>query len=132
MSYQEALEAAGAQVLAFAEFDSYQGDWLARLPGGYVSGSYGSCSGCDAFEGEFGHWSGRCSEHDYEPNPPADCEACAAGKAVYSKRLTAFGQSYLDDLTDAASLRERFTKQAEWDRDATEIVAWLDAQEVAS
>ena len=132
MSYQEALEAAGATVLAYAKFGSYQGDWLARLPNGYVSGSYGSCSGCDAFEGEFGYWRGQCNEHEYDFEDHADCEACAARKADYSKRLTAFGQSYLDYLTDAASLRERFTTQAEWDRDATEIVAWLDAQEVAS
>lgn len=31
MSYQEALEAAGAQVELFTEFGSYQGTWIARV-----------------------------------------------------------------------------------------------------
>ena len=58
MSYQEALEAAGATVHAFEFFGSYQGDWWAKVTyngeTGWVHGSYGSCSGCDAFEAEFG------------------------------------------------------------------------------
>ena len=55
MSYTVALEAAGATVRAYQEFGSYQGDWWARvvLPDGregWVTSSYGSCSGCDALE----------------------------------------------------------------------------------
>lgn len=58
MSYQLALEAAGCEVLDFVEFGCYQGEWLAliRKDGvlGVCEGSYGSCSGCDSFEAEFG------------------------------------------------------------------------------
>lgn len=56
-SYEETLELAGATVHIFQEFGSYQGDWWARVTyngvTGWVTGSYGSCSGCDAFHGEF-------------------------------------------------------------------------------
>lgn len=31
MSYREALEVAGATVVAFEEFGSYQGDWIAKV-----------------------------------------------------------------------------------------------------
>jgi hypothetical protein len=58
-SYQAALEAAGAEVEEFKEFGSYQGDWWARVSfggrRGWVTGSYSSYSGCDAFEAEFGY-----------------------------------------------------------------------------
>jgi hypothetical protein len=60
-AYHLALDCAGVEVLDFAEFGSYQGRWIAkvRFPNGeeyFVSDYYGSCSGCDAFEAEFG-WS---------------------------------------------------------------------------
>jgi len=57
MGYFEALEAAGAQVLASQTFGSYQGDWFAKVnyngSTAWVHGCYGSCSGCDAFCAEF-------------------------------------------------------------------------------
>ena len=50
MSYCQALEAAGAKILQFKSFGSYQGDWWAKVEYngeiGWVAGSYGSCSGC--------------------------------------------------------------------------------------
>ena len=52
--YDDCLEAAGADVLDFERFGSYQGEWwaLVRCAGalGFVSGGFGSCSGCDAIE----------------------------------------------------------------------------------
>lgn len=78
MSYQSALEAAGAEVIQFEYFGSYQGDWLAlvRVDGalGVVEGWYGSCSYCDAFESEFGY-----SESGED----------------YQERLADFGRGYL-------------------------------------
>ena len=79
--YQAAIYAAGADILAFEEFGSYQGEWIAeiKLPNGevfFVSGCYGSCSGCDAFQAEFG-WD--CDEADPE----------------YTEKLAAFGRDYL-------------------------------------
>jgi hypothetical protein len=86
--YQEAMEAAGAEVLAFEQFGSYQGEWYAKVKYngeiGWVQGSYGSCSGCDAFEGEFGYtWYDDLSDDE---------------KADYQQRLADFGRTYLDTI----------------------------------
>lgn len=79
MSYQSALEAAGVTVHDFKEFGSYQGEWVAYVTfegeTGFITGGYGSCSGCDAFESEFG-WG-----DDKEEN--------------YQQRLADFGRGYL-------------------------------------
>lgn len=106
MGYQEALEAAGAIVLDFTKFGSYQGDWWAVVDyqgkRGWVNGSYGSCSGCDAFESEFG-W------HD-EDN---------------QEKLAAFGKNYLDSLMNQDEAIKEASRYIEWDTDAQEMVAHI-------
>ena len=100
MSYQSALEAAGAEVLEFEEFGSYQGEWLAlvRVGGvlGVAEGCYGSCSGCDSFEAEFG-WNDRDAEN-------------------YEQRLADFGNGYLPawTLSEARANMERRLEQYSW------------------
>jgi hypothetical protein len=83
MGYQTAMEAAGAVIHAYESFGDYQGSWYAKVTyngeTGWVEGSYGSCSGCDAFEAEFG-WS-----YEDEPN--------------VQERLAEFGRSYLTVVT---------------------------------
>jgi len=63
-SYEGALRAGGANVLTFQQFGSYQGEWYAKVEfdgrTGWVSGSHGSCSGCDAIEADFDTYSMRC------------------------------------------------------------------------
>ena len=109
--YAVALKAAGAELLAFGEWGSYQGDWVAhvRYKGreGFVRGWYGSCSGCDAFQAEMG-WD------DTEPD--------------YQERLVAFGANYLEELHTKEELLAEFVPQAQWDMDADKIVAWLNAR----
>lgn len=61
MGYESCLEAAGATVHDFIQIGDYQGTWYAFLTfkgvTGFVSGSYGSCSGCDAYDAECeSHW----------------------------------------------------------------------------
>ena len=90
MGYCEAMEFAGAEVLEYQSFGSYQGDWFAKVlfegKIGWVHGSYGSCSHCDAFESEFDYDRGpECSEHRYEDGSEG-CEHCHAAKADYDKR----------------------------------------------
>ena len=61
-------EARGQRVLWFRRFGSYQGDWLLLSRDDdlyYVyKDSYGSCSGCDAIEAEFGY------DRGLEPGDP--------------------------------------------------------------
>jgi hypothetical protein len=124
MSYDAAMEAAGAEVLRFQQFGSYQGEWYAkvRFNGNlmWVNGSYGSCSGCDAFEGEFGYKTREeCDEHRYEHPKPTECAACDENKKAYDEKLAAFGLSYLEsgDMTDAEAIRK--ATQYSWDSQAS-------------
>lgn len=109
--YVKALFAAGVKVIDFEEFGSYQGDWWAEVlfPNGetyFATGSYGSCSGCDAFEAEFG-W----SEED---------------KPDYLHRLKDFGRDYLGNCFTLEQAISEASKYAEWDHDAQEAIAWLE------
>ncbi len=100
MSYDSALAAAGADVLDFVEFGSYQGEWLAliRVGGvlGVAEGSYGSCSVCDSFQSEFG-W------NDEEADD-------------YQERLADFGNGYLPAYTldEMISKLERTIEEYSW------------------
>lgn len=112
MSYKSALEAAGAVVQEFQHFGSYQGDWYARVvykgEEGWVAGSFGSCSHCDAFENEFGY-----PNHD---------------GSDYDQRLASFGESYLSGILPA----EHYTKyinslndEFNYDSESEEAARWI-------
>ena len=129
MSYELALKAAGADVKVFKEFGDYQGTWWAKVSYkgelGWVSGNYGSCSGCDAFEAEFfyNYYEG-CEEHRYDEQK--DCLACQENIKKYQERLTIFGKSYLDDLLMSQEAAEKeASTNLDWDTEAEEVVAFL-------
>jgi hypothetical protein len=109
--YHEALEAAGATVHAFEHFGSYQGDWWAKVTiaerTGWVNGSFGSCSHCDAFESEF-RW------NDQE-------------KPDYRERLAAFGREYLEKMLDQSEAEAEAARNIEWDHDAEEMLKFIKA-----
>jgi hypothetical protein len=111
MGYQQALEAAGAKIRAFKEFGSYQGDWFAITEDDYViQGSYGSCSGCDAFEAEFGYDSHNLTDKQYQ------------------SKLASFGQEYLMNPEHLNITITRYTVKSEdeyWGAEDREIRDWL-------
>jgi len=111
MSYEQAMEAAGATVHQYESFGSYQGDWWAHVTyngtTGFVTGSYGSCSGCDAFQAEFG-WDDK-KETDYP------------------QRLAAFGAEYLDNIMTYDQAVTEASRNVDWDLDAEEMVNWIKA-----
>ena len=135
MSYIESLEAAGATVLEEASFGSYQGDWFALVDykgkRGYVQGSYGSCSGCDAFEAEFNYGEKTCDEHNY--NYSDVCEDCIGAKERYNEKLVDFGRGYLEDVDGALGLTDYdetlayAVRNIEWDSDAQSMVTWVES-----
>ena len=131
MSYEQALEAAGAKVLASERFGSYQGDWFALVEyegrRGYVHGAYGSCSGCDDFEAEFDVDNEKCQKHRYDRDSPT-CAACDAAKVEYQRRLVEFGRDYLDQLLTQAEAEALASKNLAWDADAHEMLKWLKSQ----
>lgn len=130
MSYQKAMEAAGAKIIAFEQFGSYQGDWWAKVEYenqiGWVHGSYGSCSGRDAFESEFGWDEEHCEDHKYN-DTPTDCKKCIEIKKNYEDRLIAFGECYLDLISYEEAV-SKASENLDWDGDAQEMVDWIKAQ----
>lgn len=125
------MKSAGAKVLEFETFGDYQGTWLAKVKyegkEGWVAGSFGSCSGCDAFQAEFGSDYHDClgdeyhspfSENDFRDN----CETCQDLK----KRLIAFGKDYLDNIQSKKILIAKYKEQAEWDLGADKLIEFLN------
>jgi hypothetical protein len=140
MSYQEALEAGGAEVLAFESFGSYQGAWWARVryegKEGWITGSFGSCSGCDSFEAEFGygdsHYHATPEGRQYidasDPLTPDSCADCAKLAA----RLADFGRRYLDEIMTQEAAEKEASLNLEWDTDADEMVRFIRANALSS
>lgn len=103
------LEKAGAKVIAFEEFGSYQGDWLAFVEykgeKGIVHGAYGSCSGCDAFQSQFDYNTSRPTirgdkfyrnEDTWDEDSECTEEEYNEAVKVYEQRLADFGKQYLE------------------------------------
>lgn len=111
MSYKDALEAAGAQVLEFAQFGNYSGQWVAKVryggETGYIQDWWGSCSHCDAFEAEVGY--GYDDEEDY------------------NKRLAVFGRRYLDTILPAQHYIDMYVKQKDdyLSEESREALDWI-------
>jgi hypothetical protein len=110
MSYESALKAAGAAVIDFKSFGSWQGEWVALVDYnnelGWVQGSYGSCNVCDAFQSEFG-WS--CDEESED----------------YQVRLVSFGESYLDGLMTTENITSYFKNNSSWDSESEAAYNWI-------
>lgn len=97
--YKLALHAAGVDVLDYESFGSYQGEWWAKVkfPNDelyFVNGYFGSCSGCDSFEAEFG-W-----RDDERPD--------------YAHRLKDFGRDYLETCYTREQAIEKASEMVEW------------------
>lgn len=130
MGYKDAIEAAGASVIEFERFGSYQGDWWAKTNLGWIHGSYGSCSGCDAFEGEFGYGCENCEEHQYSSKYECKgCSECEKSAAEYKRRLADFGRGYLDGAMTHAKALEVASENLEWDLEAEEMVKFIKEHE---
>lgn len=115
MSYKKALEAAGAEVLAFETFGSYQGDWFAkvRYEGEvfWLRDYYGSCSGCDAFEADVGYSWGIPEEE-------------------YNAKVAEFGKRYLEPserLTFEQALE--IAGKDNWDNTSEDMVKFVKENE---
>ena len=131
MDYSDVLKMAGATVHAYREFGSYQGDWLAKVTfngrEGWIRDYYGSCSGCDALQGEVGFAGHECGSDDWY-NPlyeddgfRAGCPKCQELKA----RAIALGAEYLDDILTQEKAEAVVSENLDWDTKAKEMLAFL-------
>lgn len=129
MSYESALRAGGATVFDFQSFGSYQGDWLALVEfngvRGFVHGSFGSCSDCDAWESEFGDlWNeDHCDAHDEFTH---DCAACAERFLYFKAKVEQFGLDYLREMKTHAEALKGASRNLDWDSNAKEMVDWIN------
>ena len=134
MSYKLTLEKAGAKVLEFKEFGSYQGTWLAKVEydreTGWVQGSYGSCSGCDAFQAEF-EWSEEPYYNEQDKTWELNYEVVTEEVALdaqnkYNNKLCNFGKTYLDSgLYTQEQIEKLISEDIEWDPEAEEMLKWV-------
>lgn len=128
--YASALEAAGAKVVGFKEFGSYQGEWWAAVivngKRRFINGSYGSCSGCDSFEAEFGWSEGHCSAH-YREEDQKGCAACKALAKKHEVKLAGFGAPYLESDYTRKDAIKAAGEHITWDSAAEEMVNWIQA-----
>ncbi len=145
MGYSEALEKAGCKILAFEEFGSYQGTWLAFVEHngqkGIVEGSYGSCSGCDAFQAEFDYGdeptekNGKYykSYRTWDEDEECTKEEFEELKRAAEKKLADFGASYLSGgLYDKAHYEQRLSglDSDDWfDEETKEYCLWAIKQD---
>jgi len=129
--YKLALKEAGAEILAFESFGSYQGEWWAKViwngETGWVNGSYGSCSGCDAYQSEFGFINEECEAHRYDYQET--CPDCVEVKAAIQQRIINFGKTYLEDmLLTQEEAEKKASANIEWDTDAVPMLEWIKSQ----
>lgn len=115
MGYSWALTAAGATVVEFKTTGSYQGTWGAIVDyngeRSLVTGYYGSCSHCDAYQAEFDRYGdsedvhtrdGKYYDGNYEE---IDRETYDIMSARMNERLAEFGRSYLANPVDKATIQ---------------------------
>ena len=131
MSYKKCLELAGAKVYEFDNFGSYQGDWWAKVEYqgkiGWIHGWFGSCSGCDAFQAEFGYGSHEHEDDDYityydfPEKYKEDCPYCQD----LNKRMIEFGEKYLDDLYTQEEAENKASENLDWDGNAQEMLDFI-------
>ena len=115
-SYKDILERIYDKVYLYKEYGSYQGDWLAHVKKGdeefWLWGWYGSCSGCDWFQGEENYpWFYGNEEPDFE-----------VAKKLYEKETKRLIKSFVSDYDANKFTKEELityleNKLKEWDDD---------------
>lgn len=143
MSYQQALQAAGANVIGIHYAGSYQGTWGAVVEyqgkKGLVTGNYGSCSMCDAFQAEFEQlmWGSDVISYDSETGEYTKdygdvvCtkEEYDAQEAENQQKLSDFGKRYLHVIQDKWDVENQLNHlskdEDDWyDAEMRELLEW--------
>jgi hypothetical protein len=138
MSYAHALRTAGAEVVDFKEIGSYQGTWGAVVDfqgqRSLVTGYYGSCSHCDAYQSQFDRYSSDEPYFDEETGKyysdrwqeqEITKEAYEADQEEQKQRLIDFGMSYLRNPMTEEDVKKRIeyydsNDNGEWSFDSEE------------
>jgi hypothetical protein len=129
MSYEFVLKFAGAKVIDYKEFGSYQGNWIAVIKKGksycFVIDYFGSCSGCDAFQSEFGgtvHFQNDVHHNIFDEKFYEDCEKCQEIK----QNLIKFGKNYLLGAMNYERALKKVSENSSWDYEAQEMIDFVN------
>lgn len=137
MGYRKTLEKAGAIVHCFKEFGSYQGTWLAKVTfeneTGWVEGYYGSCSGCDAFQAEFGYFDlptmkdGKWYRNNnwWDEDDVITEEEALAETKNYNDRMCNFGKTYLTRLYSQNEIEQKASENIDWDSSVEDMLKFV-------
>ena len=136
MGYRSAVEATGAIVHEYEQFGDYQGTWgmIVTHEGKrcLIMGAFGSCSGCDAFEAEFGYNDQPREENGkYYTNQYGNNEITKDQYddliSNYNERLSNFGKHYLETVWDKWDIENRLKNISddEWyDKEIKDLLNW--------
>lgn len=136
--YQSALAAAGAKVIDSYFAGCYQGTWgsIIEYKGkkGLVTGAFGSCTHCDAFESEFGGSYGEeiffheeSGEYRVYQDGTRTKEEYEEQEASKERRLAEFGQRYLhviQDKWDVENQLKNYHPDEWYDSEMKELLQW--------
>lgn len=117
MSYEAAMEAAGATVHVSEHFGDYQGTAWAKVTyngvTGWVCYGFGSwCSGCDAYE----DWLYNLPDTDWQDG---------RWTQPTQEALARFGKDYLDDIMTQERAEEAAARDSGWDCEADTVVQFI-------
>lgn len=87
-------------------------------------GSFGSCSGCDAFEAEFGSYHAHGDDGYYDPNYSGYKENCETCQNEW-KRFIEFGKSYLAQILSQQDAEKEAAKNISWDCEADGMLKFI-------
>lgn len=115
MSYNIALEKAGATLLLYKEFGTYQGDWWAKVQFngkiGWTHGAFGSCTVCDKYMS-------LCGEIEDAPPPVRD------------NKLADLGRSYLWNMIGQEEAERCASDNIDWDMEADEMLQFIKTNSI--
>ena len=142
MGYTHALRTAGAEVLQYKQTGSYQGTWgaVCRYNGQtvLVTGYYGSCSVCDAYQSQFGYLEDDPVQDettgkwysDWTREYEISQEQVDAINEEHRQKLVDFGMSYLrnpltKDMVQSTIDRYNAKGDDDWfDNEERELYDW--------
>ena len=122
-SYEEAFACVEGVTVEWAEYyGSYQGNFLCKIQKAgetlYIYDSYGSCSGCDSFQAEFG-W----STYYYESEGVTQEERLAHVK----QRMAKWSFSYIESALPLQQMMNYLQNECgQWDDEAIKALKRLE------
>lgn len=140
LTYDGVLEFSGAEILSWARFGSYQGDWCAKVKFKdeefWLHGYFGSCSVCDSLQAEIEWFPNSYEDYKfwYNSNWHEDPDLSDVHEDLFVKQaeehiqsVKDFGLRLLNNCREEwESLYKQAKEQSEWDSEGDDMVKFLE------